>query len=86
MTSRALFATTAVLLLLWAGSWGLSAIDLGRASLVVALGIAAAKATVVSLVFMELLHLRGSIRLIAAAAVAMLALLVGMVVLDVTAS
>ena len=84
-TSRSLFATTAALLVLWGGSWWLSGIELGSFSLVLALAIAVLKASLVALIFMELLHMRATVRLVAVAAIAMVALMIGLVITDVVA-
>jgi cytochrome c oxidase subunit 4 len=81
----ALAMTSIALLALWGASWALSSIDLGRWSLTIALLIAVAKAALVALVFMELLHARPSVKLVAVTAVAMLALLLSLTFLDVVA-
>jgi cytochrome c oxidase subunit 4 len=83
--SRSIAFTSIALLALWASSWGLSTLDLGRWALTAALAIAVVKAALVALIFMELLHVRASVRVIAATALMMLALLVGLVVVDVVA-
>ncbi len=46
--------TAAALLVLWAASWGMSYVDLGGWSALIAFGIAAAKAALVALFFMEI--------------------------------
>ncbi len=79
----ALLATSIALLVLWGASWGLSSFELGRWAVPVALGIAAVKASLVALIFMELAHARASVRLAAVAALAMVGLMVALVVLDV---
>lgn len=67
---------------LWALSFGLSYVHLGHAALPVALAIAAIKAALVVMFFMELLHERLSMKLPLFAAGALLALLIGLVVAD----
>jgi cytochrome c oxidase subunit 4 len=84
MTSAtAILSTAALLLLLAGGSFWLSFLHLGQAALPVALGIAALKAALVVLVFMELAKERASLQLAALSAIVMLLLLVGLTVADV---
>jgi cytochrome c oxidase subunit 4 len=84
-SKRAVVRAAVALIALWGLSWGLSYVEMGRWSLVVALAIALLKASLVVLVFMELLHVRASVRVAAASAIAMFSVLVGLVVLDVLA-
>jgi cytochrome c oxidase subunit 4 len=80
---RRLLLTAFALVVLWAASFGLSYVDLGRASLAVALGIAALKAVLVVLVFMELLHEKTSVKLAAASALLTITIFVTLVAADV---
>ena len=80
---RALLLTAAALIALWGVSFGMSYVDLGRASLGVALGIAALKAALVVLVFMELRHERVSIKLAAGSALLTITIFVSLVAADV---
>jgi cytochrome c oxidase subunit 4 len=82
---KAVLGVAIALLVLWAVSWGLSFVDLGDWSLVIALAIALVKASLVVVIFMELLHLRPSVRIAAATAIVMLSILMGLVVADVYA-
>jgi cytochrome c oxidase subunit 4 len=72
-----------VLALLTALTFGLSAVDLGRWSLLVALVIAIAKATIVALFFMHLWDHPGASRLVLVTAVVFVAVLSSLVVADV---
>jgi cytochrome c oxidase subunit 4 len=83
--ARSSLVTTLVLLALWVGSWALSYVELGRWSLVIALAIAVAKASLVALIFMELVHARASLRLTLVTAIAMVSLMIGLVAVDVVA-
>jgi cytochrome c oxidase subunit 4 len=83
VSPRATWATGAVLITLWAASFGLSYAHLGAAALPVALAIAAIKATLVFLVFMELALESFSIRFAIVAAISMIALLIGLMAADV---
>jgi len=67
---------------LWAASFGLSYVHLGSASLLVALAIAAVKAALVVMFFMELLHESLSMKLTLAAAGGLLAILIGLMIAD----
>ena len=80
---RRLLLTALALVALWAASFGLSYLDLGRASLAVALGIAALKAVLVVLVFMELLREQVSVKLAAASALLTITIFVTLVAADV---
>jgi caa(3)-type oxidase subunit IV len=73
----------ALLLAFAALSYGLSFVALGRLGLPIALAIAACKALTVLFVFMEFGGLPASAKLAAAAALLMVALLVGLMVADV---
>lgn len=75
--------TGAALLALWALSWGLSYVALGAAAVPVALGIAVAKAVLVALVFMELVHERASVVVAFATALVLAMILVGLTSADV---
>jgi cytochrome c oxidase subunit 4 len=81
--TKTVVATGAALLVLWAASFGLSYVPLGRAAIAVALVIAVAKAALVAGVFMELARERTSIRLSFAAACGLAIVLVGLMVADV---
>jgi cytochrome c oxidase subunit 4 len=84
-TGVSILATSIALLALWALSWGVSSIELGAWSLLIALAIATAKAVLVAFIFMELIHVRASVRLIAASAVVMLGIMLALVMIDVVA-
>lgn len=75
--------TGSALLALWVLSFGLSYVHLGTASLPIALGIAATKAVLVVLFFMELLRESLSMKLTLLAAGGLLAILIGLMVADV---
>jgi cytochrome c oxidase subunit 4 len=81
--SKKLVVTGAVLLALAGSSFALSYVELGPAALPVALAIAAAKASLVVQIFMELGQARSSAKIAFAAGVAMLALLLVFMVADV---
>lgn len=76
--------TSLALFVLWAVSFGLSQLHLGAASLLVALAIAAVKAALVVMFFMELAHESLSMKLTLAAAGGLLALLIGLMIADTT--
>jgi cytochrome c oxidase subunit 4 len=80
---KVVLRTGASLLLLWALSFSLSYVPLGAASLPVALAIALVKAVLVVLFFMELLHESVSMKFAIAAALGLLAVLIGLMVADV---
>ena len=80
---RRIVLTAAALIALWGASFGLSYVDLGRASLAVALVIAALKAVLVVLVFMELLREKTSVKLAAASALLTITIFVTLVAADV---
>jgi cytochrome c oxidase subunit 4 len=75
--------TAAALLVLWMASWAMSYVDLGTWSLVIALGIAAVKAVLVVLFFMEIVLERVSVHATLAAGLAMVTLLIVFMVADV---
>jgi len=77
---RSVHVTTAALLALWGVSWALSYLDLGVG---VALAIAAVKAVLVVLVFMELAVERFSAQATAITAGVMVAVFVTLTLLDV---
>jgi cytochrome c oxidase subunit 4 len=83
LTLRSSLLTGAALLALWALSWGLSYANLGQWSIVVALVIAAAKAMLVALFFMELLAETSSFNLALVAAVVLVVILLALTVADV---
>jgi len=75
---------TLVALLLLAGlSFGLRFAQLGGAGIPVALGIAALKATLVAIVFMELLQEKVTVRLAFTAGLCLFALMMALIVADV---
>lgn len=78
-----IYVVAVALLVLWLLSWGLSYLHLGRASIVVALGIAGVKAILVALVFMELATERFSMHAAVLAALALVAVLMFLTILDV---
>jgi cytochrome c oxidase subunit 4 len=82
-SQKAILLTGAALLVLWAGSYLLSTVDLGRASLPIAIAIAVAKALLVVLFFMELAIERTSVKLTLVTAMALALLLGGFMVADV---
>ncbi len=81
---RSVVLTGIALLALWAASFGLSYVHLGGAALPVALGIAVVKAALVAVFFMELLRESLSMKLAIITAGALLALLIGFMVADIT--
>lgn len=80
---KVVLRTGGALLALWALSFALSYVHLGSAALPVALGIAAVKAALVVMFFMELLHERFSVKLTLLAAGALLGILIILVVADI---
>ena len=75
-TALALFA-------LWGASWGMSYVELGVWSLVVALVIAAAKAALVVLFFMEIASERTAVQATLVTGLAMIAIMIFFMVADV---
>ncbi len=82
-STRAVSLSALALLVLWGASFGASYVDLGAWTRVLALVIAAAKAGIVILVFMEGAFERSSIRATLVAAIAMIVVLVFFMVADV---
>jgi len=80
---KAILATSGALLALWAASWWLSTVDLGRWNLAIAVGVALLKATLVVLFFMELSRATLSIKLTLVTAAALALTLGGFMVADV---
>jgi cytochrome c oxidase subunit 4 len=80
---RVVVVTGAVLLTLWALSFGLSYLRLGAAAVPVALGVAVVKAALVVLFFMELRHQTLSMKLAFLAGAALLSVCLGLVLADV---
>lgn len=80
--TRLVFRTGAVLFGLWALSFALSYVHLGDAALPVALGVAALKACLVVVFFMELLRESFSMKLTVVVAGVLLATLIGLVIAD----
>ena len=75
--------TGVAVIVLWIASWAISYADLGAWNLVVALGIAALKAALVILVFMEIVVERTSVHTALAAGIAMIAILFAFMIADV---
>ncbi len=75
-------AVWGALALLTVVTWALSRAPLGRFHLLVALAIAASKATLVLLFFMHLWEQRGAVRLVLGSALVFVALLIGLTVAD----
>ncbi len=82
-SARGLLVALGALLLLAALSLGFRFAHLGAVGYPVALGIAAVKATIVVIVFMEIGGERPTVRLAWCAGVALVALMVGLVLVDV---
>jgi cytochrome c oxidase subunit 4 len=83
VSGRALAATFAALMALALLSFLLSFAELGRFATAIAMVIAAAKATLVALFFMELVAERFTIRIVLVTAVAWLLLLLGFMLADI---
>jgi cytochrome c oxidase subunit IV len=83
VSARGLFLTWAALMALAAISLALRFAHLGRLGMVVALGIAAVKAVLVGLVFMELAFERASIRIAFAAGLFMIVAMLSLMIADV---
>ncbi len=75
--------TGVAVLVLWALSFGVSYVPMGAASLAVALGIAALKAVLVALFFMELVRETLSVKITMIGAVAMVMTLIAFMVADI---
>ncbi len=80
---RTMTLTGGSLILLWAASFGLSYVELGSLSLVVALAIAVLKAGLVGLFFMELIVEPFTVNITLITAVTMIAVLIALMILDV---
>jgi len=83
MTSRALLLTFIALLVLAAASFGLSFVHLGRFGMAAALFVSVIKATLVVLIFMELVHESFASKAALVTAVAFIALIVSLMIGDV---
>jgi cytochrome c oxidase subunit IV len=82
-SARGLFLTWTALMALAALSFALRFAHLGHLGMVAALGIAAVKALLVGLVFMELAFEKASIRLAFAAGLLMIAIMLSLMIADV---
>lgn len=80
---KATLVTGAAVLFLWAASFALSFVPLGGAALPVALAIAALKAVLVALFFMELARESLSIKMTMMAALSLAVLLGGLMIADI---
>jgi cytochrome c oxidase subunit IV len=83
LSVRTTIVTGGALLALWILSWAVSYADLGTWSLVIALVIAAAKAILVALFFMELIVEKASFNLAILSAMLLISFLVSFVLADV---
>jgi cytochrome c oxidase subunit 4 len=81
--SRAVVVVAVLLLALWVASWAISYAQLGAWSLVVALLIAAAKAVLVGLFFMELLAEPFTVYVTVIIAALLIATMMGLMIADV---
>ena len=81
---KAVLMTGVAVLVLWAVSFAVSYVHLGAASLAIALVIAALKAVLVALFFMELVRETLSVKLTILSAFALVALLIGFMVADIS--
>ena len=80
---KAVLGTGVAVLVLWAVSFGVSYVPMGAASLPVALAIAALKAILVALFFMELVRETLSVKVTMVSALLMTATLIAFMVADV---
>lgn len=80
---RFVLATGAAVLVLWAVSFAVSYVPLGAASLPVAIAIAAVKAALVALFFMELVEASLSVKLTVLAALGLTFTLVALMLADI---
>lgn len=80
---KTVLVTGALVLALWAASFAVSYLPLGAAAMPVALVIAALKAVLVALFFMELVHERLSIKLTILTAAALTLTLIAFMVADI---
>jgi cytochrome c oxidase subunit 4 len=83
LTGRSVLVSGLALLALWASSWALSYAHLGSWSFAVALTIAAVKAVIVALVFMELIDAPASSNAALVAAAVLIAVLFTLTLLDI---
>jgi cytochrome c oxidase subunit 4 len=83
VTPATTLRTGVAVVALWAASWAMSYVDLGPWSLLIAFGIAAAKAVLVVLFFMEIATEPMSIHATLAAGLAMITVLIVFMVADV---
>jgi cytochrome c oxidase subunit 4 len=83
VTQRTVVVVAAALLALWGTSWALSYVHLGRFALPIAIAIAAAKALLVVLFFMELVSERFTVRATVITAGLLMATLMGLMAADV---
>jgi cytochrome c oxidase subunit 4 len=83
LTGRSVVVAGIALMALWAASWALSYVHLGSWSFALALSIALVKAIVVALVFMELIEAPASSNAALIAAVALMAVLFTLTLLDI---
>ena len=81
---RVLLGTGAALLALTATTVALSLVDFGRANVVIALGVATVKATLVALFFMHLRYANRFLAVVIAGAALFAALMIGFILLDTT--
>jgi cytochrome c oxidase subunit IV len=79
----ATLVTGVALIVLWVTSWALSGLELGAWSFVIAIAIAALKAALVILLFMEIIVEKTSVHVALAAGAFMIALMITFMVLDV---
>jgi cytochrome c oxidase subunit IV len=79
----ATLVTGVALIALWITSWAVSGLELGAWSLVIAISIAALKAALVILLFMEIIVEKTSVHVALAAGAFMIALMITFMVLDV---
>jgi cytochrome c oxidase subunit 4 len=84
LSPRVLLGTAAALLCLTVATVAVSRVDFGQLNVVVALGIAVAKATLVALFFMHLKYEKRFLSVVVAGAMAFAVFFVGFVVFDTT--
>jgi cytochrome c oxidase subunit 4 len=83
VTLKTVLFTGVAVLVLWAVSFGMSYVHLGAASFAVALGIAALKAILVALFFMELVRESMSVKMTILSAFVLTGLLIGFMLGDI---
>jgi cytochrome c oxidase subunit 4 len=83
VTHRTVLVVALALFALWGTSWALSYVDLGHFALPVAITIAAAKAVLVALFFMELVSERFTVRVPVIVAGLLIALMIGLMAADI---